>query len=342
MRFDRQYRHLYVNPAIATITPHLQPADYVDKTHAELGFPPALCTHWEEMIQAVFDTGQVKDDIFELPSGDNRIIIYRQLIPELNELEEVETVLVTSRDITRQKEAELALKQAHHELEEKVQARTMELATTNAQLKSSLEEKEVLLKEIHHRVKNNLQVISSLFSLQANYTADPQVLEVLQDSQHRVRSMALIHEKLYRSENLARIDFSDYINDLASTLFRTYNAAQKQITLHLNASRLILELEQAIPCGLIVNELISNALKHAFPDGQPGQIQIGLCADEPDCITLIVEDDGVGLPADFDFYQTDSLGLTLVTSLTAQLDGSIDLTQSRGTKFAINFPSKAE
>lgn len=249
---------------------------------------------------------------------------------------------VVAQNINQRKKMEQALRQAHNELEEKVQARTVELAAANGQLKASLKEKEVLLKEIHHRVKNNMQVISSLFSLQSHNTTDSQALEILRESRQRVHSMALIHEKLYRSENLASIDFSDYIDDLARTLFYSYKAAQREINLYLNTSQLFLGIEQAIPCGLIVNELISNALKHAFPNGQRGQINIALCVDESEQFVLSVVDDGVGLPPDFDLAQTASLGLTLVTGLVDQLDGEIDLVQENGIKFMINIPLKAD
>jgi PAS domain S-box-containing protein len=337
MRFDRKFRHLYVNPAVSTVLPQLEPVDLIGKTHTEMDFPPELCHYWEGMIQKVFDTGQVWEDTFELPAAAGRIVIYWQLIPEFNEAGEVETVLATSRDITRQKEAEEALKQARTELEQKVQARTTDLTAANVQLKASLQEKEVLLQEIHHRVKNNMQVISSLLNLQSSSVDNPQALEMLQDSQQRVRSMALIHEKLYRSDNLARIDFAEYINDLTSTLFHSYNAHRKGITLALQADNVFLGLDQAVPCGLIINELLSNALKHAFPNRQGGEIRIGLHLTEPQQVTLTIADNGAGFPADLDFRKTDSLGLQLVNTLVNQLDGTIEIEVDQGTRFMIMF-----
>jgi PAS domain S-box-containing protein len=249
-----------------------------------------------------------------------------------------EIILGIDRDISAQKALEEQLHQAKFNLEKKVQTRTAAVAAVNTKLKASLTEKEVLLKEIHHRVKNNMQVISSLLSLQSRYITDPQALEVFRDSQSRVRSMALIHEKLYKSENLARIDFTDYINDLTRVLFQSYQAHQQKVIFRLQSEKLFLELDQAIPCGLIINELISNTLKHAFPHGQGGTLTINLVSDEIERITLTVTDNGVGFPPDLDFQETETLGLQLVNSLVGQLDGTISQTHNGGTEYKIRFP----
>jgi two-component sensor histidine kinase len=192
------------------------------------------------------------------------------------------------------------------------------------QIESSLREKEVLLQEIHHRVKNNLQVISSLLSLQASTIEDPLTLEILTESQNRVRSMALIHEKLYRSESLSRIDFGDYIDGLTNHLFRTYNARADGIQLKIDVNKVYLGVDTAAPCGLLLNELVSNALKHGFPNRTGGEIYVGLEADRG-AVTLVVRDDGVGLPVDVDIRTAESLGLQLVNTLVEQLDGTIEL-----------------
>ncbi|MCQ3980717.1 MAG: histidine kinase, partial [Anaerolineae bacterium] len=204
------------------------------------------------------------------------------------------------------------------------------------QLKTSLHEKEILLKEIHHRVKNNMQVISSLLNLQSNYVSDTQALEIFQESQNRVRSMALIHEKLYRSKNLAEIDLGEYVNDLVIYLFRSYKAYGKGITLKIQADDVHLGIDAAVPCGLIINELISNALKHAFPNNYHGEILVELQKNQQQ-ISLCVSDDGIGFPADLDFQNTNSLGLQLVNTLVGQLDGTIELQNGSGTTFKINF-----
>ncbi len=204
-------------------------------------------------------------------------------------------------------------------------------------IKTSLHEKEILLKEIHHRVKNNLQVISSLLNLQSGYIENQQTLEIFKDSQHRVRSMALIHEKLYQSDNLARIDFGDYIQNLATYLFHSYRSGNGGITLNIQTDDVFLGIDEAVPCGLILNELISNSLKHAFPNGNTGEIKIELTVHDDRQLTLGVGDNGVGLPPEFDIEDTDSLGLQLVDTLVDQLDGAIELNGRQGAEFSIKF-----
>ena len=205
-------------------------------------------------------------------------------------------------------------------------------------LKASLKEKEVLLQEIHHRVKNNLQVISSLLNLQAGYVDDPQTLSIFRDSQHRIRSMALIHEKLYQSKNLAQIDFADYIRDLGAYLVRSQNACARGVSLNIQADDVFLGIDTAVPCGLILNELVSNTLKHAFPNGRSGKTRIKLTTGSEGRLTLVVGDNGVGFPADVDFRESETLGLQLVNSLVEQLDGAIEMkSASGGTEFKITF-----
>lgn len=205
------------------------------------------------------------------------------------------------------------------------------------QLRASLQEKELLLKEIHHRVKNNLQIISSLLNLQAIHIKEPQTPEVFKESQNRVQSMALIHEKLYQSEDLARIDFAEYARDLATNLFRSYGVNLSTITLTIDAGNVFLDIDTAIPCGLIINELVSNSLKYAFPEGQAGEIQIALRSDHDRKLRLIVRDNGAGFSPDVDFRNTESLGLQLVNTLTDQLGGTIELHRNDGTEFQITF-----
>ncbi len=205
------------------------------------------------------------------------------------------------------------------------------------QVRASLREKEVLLKEIHHRVKNNLQVMSSLLYLQSKNIKDIETLEMFQDSQSRVRSMALVHEKLYQSQDLARIDFAEYVRSLASYLFRSYGVNTNVIRLKINVDDVFLGVDAAIPCGLIVNELVSNSLKHAFPGGRRGEIRIEFYSEDDGQYALMVSDDGVGFPEDLDFRDTGSLGLQLVHTLIEQVGGIIELDRSDGTKFKITF-----
>jgi len=202
--------------------------------------------------------------------------------------------------------------------------------------KASLREKEVLLKEIHHRVKNNLQILSSLLNLQSEHIEDEQALEAFKISQNRINSMALIHEELYQSEDLENIDFAGYIRRLVTDLYGSYGVDSETIKLNLNAENILLGINKAIPCGLIINELVSNSIKHAFPQGKVGEISISFHSDS-DTLTLRFSDNGVGFPKDLDFRATRSLGMQLVTTLIKQLDGSIELDRSAGTTFTISF-----
>jgi PAS domain S-box-containing protein len=206
-----------------------------------------------------------------------------------------------------------------------------------AALEASLREKEVLLKEIHHRVKNNMQVISSMLRLQSNYIEDPKTLELFNESQNRVRSMALIHEQLYRSADLARIDFAGYVRALTGQLARSYESSA-HVTLQVEVEGIALGVDAGIPCGLIINELVSNAFKHAFRGRSSGTIWVRM-RQQDDKYVLSVGDDGVGFPKEIDFRNTESLGLQLVTTLTDQLEGSIELvSEGQGTEFIITFP----
>jgi len=207
------------------------------------------------------------------------------------------------------------------------------------QIKASLKEKEILLKEIHHRVKNNLQTIISLLNLQSSRIVDKQMLEVFKCSQERIRAMALIHEKLYESEDLEKVDFSDYIQSLIAYLFDTYSLEPGQVQLNMHVENLNLDRESAIPLGLILNELISNTLKHAFPDNRKGELQIILrnCEDEEYDYILVVEDNGVGFPDGFDLRNSDTLGMMIIFTLVKQMRGVIGIEKKDGTSFTIKF-----
>jgi len=210
----------------------------------------------------------------------------------------------------------------------------------NERLRASLDEKEVLLQEIHHRVKNNLQVINSLLRLQSEHIADRSSRELLVEAQSRVQAIAGIHELLYRSPDLARIDFGTYLNRLARNLFSFYGISEEQVQLVLHVNHTTLEVSQAIPCGLIVNELLTNALKYAFPGGRRGTTTVSLDCVGRQCV-LVVEDNGVGLPEGFDWEAAETLGLQLVKILAGQLDGTVQLNRSSGTRFEISFPGSS-
>jgi len=255
------------------------------------------------------------------------------------------------RDSTQRKYGLEALERAKEELERRVMERTAALSKVNEDLRNeiserkraeekintSLQEKVVLLREIHHRVKNNLQVISSLLNLQSGYIEDKKSLEIFRESQTRVRSMALIHEKLYQSKDLNKIEFSEYIESLIKDLFKSYNVDSDRIRLNSKLEGIYFEIDTAILCGLIINELVSNSLKHAFPSNKKGEVFIGLNKDAKNKYTLILKDDGIGFPSTVDFRKTESLGLQLVTTLTEQLGGTIELNNNGYTEFKIVF-----
>ncbi|WP_449417910.1 histidine kinase dimerization/phosphoacceptor domain -containing protein [Phormidium nigroviride] len=203
-------------------------------------------------------------------------------------------------------------------------------------IKASLAEKEVLLKEIHHRVKNNLQVISSLLRLQSRYIQDRRTIEMLKESQNRVRSMALVHEQLYHSQDLSKINFSEYIHNLANNLFQAYEVNERGVKLRMNIDTVYLNIDTAVHCGLIINELVSNSLKYGFIDRQKGEVYIE-CLVTNQQFMLTVRDNGIGFPAHLDFRNSGSLGLRLVCSLVNQLRGTIELNSSKGTAIAITF-----
>lgn len=211
-------------------------------------------------------------------------------------------------------------------------------------LRNSLEEKTALLKEIHHRVKNNLQIVVSLLGLQANCIKNPEALDVLKDTRNRVRSMALLHEVLYRSENLARISFAAYIEDLCRQIVSSFGKSAWRVKVESRVEEIGLPLDQAVPCGLIINELVSNALKHAFPGERSGSVMVELGATARQMLLLRVHDDGVGLPPGMDPENTSTLGLQLVFELAGQLDGHVTVERpgEGGAGFQVYFPVHTE
>ncbi len=208
---------------------------------------------------------------------------------------------------------------------------------TEAQIKASLKEKEVLLKEVHHRVKNNMQVISSLLNLQSRHIQDSAVLEMFKESQRRIRSMALIHERLYQSSDLSRIEFSQYLRNLATHLFHSCQVDSSRIQLRIEAEEVYLNINTAIPCGLIVNELVSNSLKHGFPGERSGSLGLDLRRLNGDGYMLRVKDDGVGFPETLDFRKTETLGMQIVSTLVDQIEGRLELERGSGTGFTLEF-----
>ncbi len=309
---DRNGRILNVNEKVKDIFGY-NPEEIVGKSFHELGFLGIEnMTEIAELFDGVIQ-GNVIPSFFEMElkrknGGKAFLEISARLIKKNDE---IEGILAIVRDVTERKRAE-------------------------EQIRTSLKEKEILLREIHHRVKNNLQVISSLLNLQSITVKDSHFKEVLKESQNRIKSMALIHEKLYRSENLADIDSKEYVTSLVEELVRSYGGVAGRVTLNIEVENVSLKADTAIPCGLIITELVSNSLKHAFPD-RKGTITVKLHPVDG-AIELRITDDGVGIPETIDFRNAETLGLRLVTILAEdQLDGSITMDRTRGTDFCITF-----
>ena len=241
-------------------------------------------------------------------------------------------IIVADTGVNRSRRRELAL----------VQGQLAEREVAEERLTSSLEEKGVLLKEIHHRVKNNMQLISSLLSLQSGYITDEATLLAMRESKDRIKAMGLVHEKLYGSKDLAMVDFHGYAESLVSGLFGSYGADTAKITSTLEIHNVPVDVDTAVSCGLIINELVSNALKHAFVSLKGGEILVKLCQENSESLVLKVEDNGVGFPEELNFRETETLGLQLVGMMVEQLEGKIELDCSTGSRFQITLPNQIE
>ena len=301
------------------------------------------------MTSPLFDEDKVVGTII--------IVSYEKNVFNNEELELLEIVsrqisiaIRNANQVQALKDSEEALKKAQYELEERVQERTSELQKSNnllikeilerrymeKELKQSLVEKNVLLKEIHHRVKNNLQIISSLLNLQSRQLKDKSVLGFFNESNNRIRSIATLHEQLYRSKDLSRINFSAYLRNMTNNLLRSYGVLDGLIAIKINSKHILLDINTAIPCGLIVNELVSNAIKHGFPDGRSGEITIEFNLYEGTYV-LIVSNNGACFPKDLDIDNCTTLGLELVSSLSKQLKGTLSLQREKTVEFRLEF-----
>jgi len=254
-------------------------------------------------------------------------------------------------EIAERLRAEEQVRALNTGLEARVAERTQELRAANDQLqreiaerqkaeeaiRASLQEKEVLLKEIHHRVKNNLQVISSILHLQGRKIDDPRYKHIFGECQDRVRTMALVHEKLYRSPSLSAIDLAEEVRDLVSMLASSH--APPNVRLEVQAESAISDIHTAVPVGLLINEMVSNALKHAFPDGRRGRVNVTLRRLEPERLLLSVRDDGAGLPESFDWDSANSLGLTTIQALARQIRAKVEVRRQGGAEFSLTFPA---
>ena len=316
---DKKSRFIRINQAMAEYVGLDDPAFAIGKTDQDF----FMDEHANESItdeQYVMSTrkpiiSKVEKEIW--PDGQTTWVSTTK-VPLYDRARQVIGTIGISRDITKRKRAE-------------------------DQIIASLKEKELLLKEIHHRVKNNLQIISSLLNLQAVKlkVENPNIADKILETQSRVKSMALIHEKLYQSYDFAKIHFNEYINSLAMYLIQSFNIPTDKIYINVSGGDMQVGIDTAIPCGLIVNELITNALKHAFPDKRTGKIDVEILPGQEVC-KFVICDNGIGLPQDFDFRNSESLGLQLVNTLVEQLEGEITLDRSQGTKFIIEFPNECQ
>jgi PAS domain S-box-containing protein len=276
-----------------------------------------------------------------------------KIYPTLSTDKKLVNYVFLAEDITLRKNSEDALKNAYDQMENRVKERTAELLITNEALQkeiiehkideekiiASLKEKEVLLKEIHHRVKNNMQIISSMLGLQSSYVKDTQYNSLLKDSQNRIKSMALIHEKLYQSDNMANVNFFEYLKTLSINLYQSYGIDMERIKLEIDVEKLNLNIDTAIPLGLITNEIVSNSFKHGYPNGRSGKIYINIKNIQNNEYEMIIKDDGIGIPDGVNLNNVKTLGLSLIHALVEQIDGKIEIFSKNGLEYKIRFIS---
>ncbi len=305
---DKAYRVLLFNRAAEKYFGVL-PEKVVGKYFGDF-YPVDLWPAARERFDKVFRGETIREDI-QLDLRGRKMILSLTEVPLRNEAGEVYGLCGIAREISRRVELE-------------------------RELESSLREKEALLREIHHRVKNNMQIISSLLNLQAYHVQNPELTSILKDCQNRIRSMAMIHEHLYKSTNLARIDFADYLNRLLLHLYNVHRQSREKIELETELQPVEMEIGTAIPLGLLASELISNSFKHAFPGGRTGRVRIILHSVPPSGFRLEISDNGVGLPDDFSFEQTRTFGMQLVVLLKDQLGARLEVDRKSGTRFIIS------
>ncbi len=311
--------------------------------------PPV--TGFLKPFNEVLENGNPQSTEVQFIRGKERFWARLEFSVLIQEESRKKKILCAITDITEQKKAKEELAAHRDSLEILVKKRTQELEETNlrlqseiesrkqseARLSASLKEKEVLLREIHHRVKNNMQVISSLLNHQSRKIREHKVKEMFMESQSRIRAMSLIHETLYRQSNLAEINFRDYLSSLCENLFRIYTPKGSKPKLSVDTEDITLDIDRAVPCGLIVNELISNSLKYAFPE-KAGLIEITARSSENNCIELLVRDNGVGISEEIALDNGETMGLRMVFSLVKrQLGGTVTVKKDKGTAFTILF-----
>jgi len=312
---DRDLCYTEVNPIMEKLS-GIPAAGLIGKTAVEL-FGPEVGEHIRQVERRVLQGEIVEEEDTRIGNQNGRTFHIIK-VPMRDKTGAITGLCAIARDVTERKQDQ-------------------------ERLQSSLQEKEVLLRELHHRVKNNLQVITSMLNLQLDATSNATVSQALQDCQTRVRSMALIHERLYRSPHLAHLDVADYVRELTGHLLGLYAEEADKVIMDLHIDEVSLGMDEAIPCGIIINELVTNALKHAFNGRESGRIEVSLGKEPAGGFRLSVHDDGVGLPADFKIDNASSLGLKLVHLLVLQLDGSLEIdSKEAGTAFRIRFGQQAD
>jgi PAS domain S-box-containing protein len=337
---DKSGRFLMVNQRFAQLF-HVEAHSVIGKSNHEV-FPKETADRFHAIDMRVIEAREALTVPEEIQQDDGLHTYISVKCPLWDGKSEPAAVMGISTDITELHQAQEQLHRAHHDLENRVSERTTELAgavarlrDANAELERRHQEKETLIKEIHHRVKNNMQVISSLLNLQAQDRNEPGVRAFVEDSQSRVRSMALVHEHLYRSDDLQSVPMSAYLRAVVDGIKQAQDLGRK-VLCEVSENDIVLPIDLAIPCGLIVNEIVTNALKHAFPDDRAGRVQVSMWQTSQRALKLEIKDDGIGIPLPLDQRQ-QNFGLRLVGMLASQLHGKIETEQSAGLVFRLEF-----
>jgi len=330
---NRDLRFTYMNSFGAVLAGKI-PEEFVGMPLQAL-FPDETFERMSALLHEVFELGKPQHIEIEIPLPSSPQWHDTYVVPLADKDGNIFSVLGISRDITQRRQAEELRRHFTEELEQQVRSRTQELET-------SLNEKALLLREIHHRVRNNFQIIISLLSLQSRSIGEEKVAQAMQESQNRIRAMAFVHEKLYTSADLDRIDLEPYVNYLTTQLLNLYAVRPRTISLIVDVKNIFVDINTAIPLGLVINELVSNSLKHAFPDGRKGRITISIRDDDPKGLILTYEDNGVGFPEGFNWQETDSLGFRLIRGLIDQINGTIEHEPGKGTRFTIRVMKKSD